>query len=62
MSFLPRFFSLSNVCPLIVFDKIDFDYLNRNIYADPKFGDQNDGGTKIWGFFPEIPKFPNFVP
>ena len=32
-------------------------YLTRHIYADQKSGDRNNAGTKIWGFFKEIPKF-----
>ena len=32
-------------------------YLTRHIYMDHNSGDRNNGGTKIWGFFSEIPKF-----
>ena len=32
-------------------------YLTRHIYVDNNSGDRNYGGTKIWEFFSEIPKF-----
>ncbi|MCP4492673.1 MAG: hypothetical protein GY820_35995 [Gammaproteobacteria bacterium] len=32
-------------------------YLRRHIYVGHNSGDQNNGGTKIWGFYSKIPTF-----